>query len=67
MKALVGAFNQKKVLIGAFSVIVKTDCENDGSSEALPDTGCGVMTVQRCTVLQWSLELGLGYSCTYSR
>ena len=27
MKALVGAFNQEK----AFSVIVKTDCETDGS------------------------------------
>ena len=25
MKALVGAFNQEKALIGAFSVIVKTD------------------------------------------
>ena len=31
MKALVGAFNQEKTLIGAFSVIVKTD----GSSAAL--------------------------------
>ena len=26
MKALVGAFNQEKALLGAFSVIVKTDC-----------------------------------------
>ena len=25
VKALVGAFNQEKVLLGAFSVIVKTD------------------------------------------
>ena len=31
MKALVGAFNQKKALVGAFSVIVKTDCETDGA------------------------------------
>ena len=31
MKALVGAFNQEKALVGAFSVIVKTDCETDGS------------------------------------
>ena len=33
MKALVGAFNQEKalVVVGAFSVIVKTDCETDGS------------------------------------
>ena len=31
MKALAGTFNQEKALIGAFSVIVKTDCETDGS------------------------------------
>ena len=36
MKALVGAFNQEKALVGAFSVgafsmIVKTDCETGGS------------------------------------
>ena len=35
MKALVGAFNQEKALVGAFSVIVKTDCETDGSSATL--------------------------------
>ena len=34
-QALVGAFNQEKALIGAFSVIVKTDCETDGSSQEL--------------------------------
>ena len=32
---LVGAFNQEKALVGAFSVIVKTDCGTDG---ALPST-----------------------------
>ena len=31
MKVLVGAFNQEKALVGAFSVIVKTDCTTDGS------------------------------------
>ena len=31
MKAVVAAFNQEKALVGAFSVIVKTDCETDGS------------------------------------
>ena len=31
MKTLVGAFNQEKALVGAFSVIVKTDCETDGA------------------------------------
>ena len=35
VKALVAAFNQEKALVGAFSVIVKTDCETDGSSAAL--------------------------------
>ena len=32
----VGAFKQEKVLVGAFSVIVKTDCETDGPFAALP-------------------------------
>ena len=27
VKVAVGAFNQEKALVGAFSVIVKTDCE----------------------------------------
>ena len=31
MKALVGAFNQEKIQVGAFSVIVKTDCETERS------------------------------------
>ena len=31
MKALVGGFNQEKALAGAFSVIVKTDCETERS------------------------------------
>ena len=35
MKALVGAFNQEKALVEAFSVIVKTDC---GTDEALHST-----------------------------
>ena len=35
MKAIVGAFNKEKALVGAFSVIVKTECESDGSSAAL--------------------------------
>ena len=28
---VVGAFNQEKALVGAFSVIVKTGCGTDGS------------------------------------
>ena len=36
LKALVlGGFYQEKDLVGAFSVIVKTDCETNGSSAAL--------------------------------
>ena len=31
VKALVGASNQEKALVGAFSVIVKTGCGTDGS------------------------------------
>ena len=31
MKALVGAFNQEKALVGAFSVIVNTGCGTDGA------------------------------------
>ena len=31
VKAVVAAFNQEKALVGAFSVIVKTDCETDES------------------------------------
>ena len=31
MKALVGAFNQEQALVGAFSVIVKTNCGTDGA------------------------------------
>ena len=31
MKALVGVFNQEKVLVGAYSEIVKSDCEFDGA------------------------------------
>ena len=31
VKALVGAFNKEKAQVGAFSVIVKTDCETHGS------------------------------------
>ena len=31
VKEQVGAFNQEKAPVGAFSVIVKTDCETGGS------------------------------------
>ena len=37
VKVLVGAFNQEKALVGAFSMIVKTGCGTDG---ALHSTKC---------------------------
>ena len=43
VKALVGAFNQEKALVGAVSVIVKTDCGTDGSFYSTSaDTGVAV-------------------------
>ena len=41
MKALVGAFNQEKALVGAFSVIVKTDCGTDGALHSTEQEGRG--------------------------
>ena len=45
MKAVVAAFNQEKALVGAFSVIVKTDCGTDGSfyntNPRPPGSSCG--------------------------
>ena len=44
MKALVGAFKQEKekALVGAFSVIVKTDCETGGALHSTnPETVTG--------------------------
>ena len=38
MKVLVGAFNQEKALVGAFSVIVKTDCGTDGALHSSSQT-----------------------------
>ena len=56
VKALVGAFNQENALVGAFSVIVKTDCETDGSFYSTnqdQDTVCrqqmGATPTLRCT------------------
>ena len=39
VKALVGTFNQEKVLLGAFSVIVKPSQEDLRASEKLQMTG----------------------------
>ena len=46
MKALVGALNQEKALV-AFSVIVKTGCETDGSFYSTnPDTGIIILSTR---------------------
>ena len=47
MKAVVAALNQEKALVGAYSVIVKSDCEFDG---ALHSTRKYV-TCEACLVL----------------
>ena len=41
MKALVGAFDQEKALVGAFYVIVKTGCGTDGSICGAKEDACG--------------------------
>ena len=41
MKALVGAFNQEKALVGAFSVIVQPVVEPTEHYTALPDGDAG--------------------------
>ena len=40
-------FNQEKAVVGAFSVIVKTDCETDGSSAALIIGGSPVSPIDK--------------------
>ena len=58
MKALVGAFNQEKTLVGAFSVIVKTDCATDGSFYST-NTGTG----QLLATDNFTLHLALSGFC----
>ena len=53
MKAVVAAFNQEKALIGAFSVIVKTDCETDGALHSTTFRRlCSSVRAQK--LLEWS-------------
>ena len=51
MKALVGAFNQEKALVGAFSVIVKTDCGTNGALHSTTDYCVTVLFRLRGTLL----------------
>ena len=41
-----GAFNQEKALVGAFSVIVKTDCETDGALHSTNEYSCSFFILQ---------------------
>ena len=47
MKVLVGAFNQEKALVGAFSVIVEPVVEPMDRFAALPGTGGGAVRRRR--------------------
>ena len=68
MKALVGAFNQEKALVGAFSVIVKTDCETDGSFTELirTDKIAFFINIYNALVIHAHVERGVPTS-TYQR
>ena len=57
MKVLVGAFNQEKALVGALSVIVKTDCETDGSVHS---TNLNLVQGAQCPVTRRSQSAGQG-------
>ena len=50
MEVLEGTFNQEKALVGAFSVIVKTSCGNDGSFySTIQNIYCNEMFGRRST------------------
>ena len=51
MKALVGAFNQEKALVGAFSVIVQPDVEPMDRYAALIFIKC--VSLPRTTISMW--------------
>ena len=55
MKALDGAFNQEKALVGAFSMIVKTGCGTDG---ALHSTSYHKLRKLKGLTLKDTWELG---------
>ena len=48
MKAVVAAFNQEKALLGAFSVIVETDCKTDGALHSTTQHAAAA-AARRCT------------------
>ena len=50
---LVGAFNQEKALVGAFSVIVKTDCATDGALYTIQHHSLTLSLFQGRASLRW--------------
>ena len=57
VKALVGAFNQEKALVGAFSVIVKTSCGTDGSIFGTSNQFTRARHTNLVTQLLWTVLL----------
>ena len=58
MKALVGAFNQEKALVMAFSMIVKTGCETDGALHSTSRNGLSVIMLSSCLLPLFYPDLG---------
>ena len=60
VKAL-GAFNQEKTLVGTFSMIVKTDCETNGSSAALviipAQMRQKIQNMPRCGIIKQCIQI----------
>ena len=61
VKALVGAFNQEKALVWAFSVIVKTNCITDGALHLYKLQGCyitwaGEIQPPRAAAACWNMN-----------
>ena len=54
VKELVSAFNQQKALEGAFSVIVKTDCETDGALHSTNNNRAARHRAHSCLCAQYS-------------
>ena len=67
MKTLVGAFNQEKALVGAFSAIVKTGCGTDGALHSTNfyrwGTCCIVSTLHYRQVVETCCLLRPGRRC----
>ena len=63
MKALVSAFNQGKALVGAFSMIVKTNCGTDESFYSTSHYICRVVTTGHCVLCNYQRLGTLAWYC----